>query len=119
MSRSSVETFSFTRYGMLHGKILSVSRDADAAQNSAGNDSLAEGQSSNSAGAAQRPPAAGSPTYLATVSIDRSEMNIDGRREPLIPGMAVTAEIKTGRQSIMTYLLSPLARRANESLHER
>ncbi len=115
-----IETYSFTRYGMLHGKILSVSRDADAAQDSAANDSLAEGQSSGAgAGAAPRPPAAGSPTYLATISLERSEMNIDGRREPLIPGMAVTAEIKTGRQSIMTYLLSPLARRANESLHER
>jgi hypothetical protein len=46
-------------------------------------------------------------------------MMIDGTRQPLQPGMAVTAEIKTGRRTIIDYLLSPLARRTNESLHER
>jgi multidrug efflux pump subunit AcrA (membrane-fusion protein) len=46
-------------------------------------------------------------------------MVVDGRREPLIPGMSVTAEVKTGRRTIINYLLSPLARKSNEALHER
>jgi multidrug efflux pump subunit AcrA (membrane-fusion protein) len=46
-------------------------------------------------------------------------MTVEGRRQPLIPGMAVTAEIKTGRRTIIDYLLSPLARKTQEALHER
>jgi hypothetical protein len=38
---------------------------------------------------------------------------------PLSPGMAVTVEIKTGAQRVITYLLSPLLRFKQESLHER
>jgi hypothetical protein len=33
--------------------------------------------------------------------------------------MAVTAEIKTGRQRVIDYLLSPFQRRVHDSLHER
>jgi len=46
-------------------------------------------------------------------------MLVDGVRQSLQPGMAVTAEIKTGRRTIIDYLLSPLAKRSHESLHER
>ena len=46
-------------------------------------------------------------------------MIVDGGPKPLQPGMAVTAEIKTGNRSIIDYLLSPIARKAQESLHER
>jgi hemolysin D len=44
---------------------------------------------------------------------------VDGREQALGPGMAVTAEIKTGQRTIMEYLLSPLLRHTNESLRER
>jgi len=37
----------------------------------------------------------------------------------LVPGMPVTAEIKTGRRRIIGYLLSPLMQHARESMHER
>jgi hemolysin D len=114
-----VETFSFTRYGMLHGKVLSVSRDAVASQDRAADDSIASGENNGAGGQTPAPPAAGSPTYLARVSLDRTEMIIDGRRQILLPGMAVTAEIKTGRRSIISYLFSPIAKATNESLHER
>jgi hemolysin D len=46
-------------------------------------------------------------------------MVIDGREEALSPGMAVTAEIKTGRRSAISYLLSPLRRYAHEGIRER
>ena len=35
------------------------------------------------------------------------------------PGMAVTAEIKTGKRRIIEYLLSPMARRSQQALRER
>jgi hemolysin D len=104
-----VETFTFTRYGLLHGRVIAVSRDSQA---------VPEAPASNGSAPA---PAAGpaSPAYLARIAVDQSDMQVDGRREPLIPGMAVTAEIKTGRRTIIDYLLSPLARKSNEALRER
>jgi hemolysin D len=46
-------------------------------------------------------------------------MRIDGRTVNLSPGMAVTVEIKTGSRTVISYLLSPLLRYKQESLHER
>jgi hemolysin D len=108
-----IETFNFTRYGLVHGKVMDVSRDAIAA---------ATRQADESAGAPgqpQTPATLASPTYVARVSLDKTSMVVDGRREALIPGMAVTAEVRTGRRTIINYLLSPLARKSNEALHER
>ena len=49
----------------------------------------------------------------------RREMQIDDRLVPLEPGMAVTAEIKTGSRHIIEYLLSPLLRHKQMALRER
>jgi hemolysin D len=46
-------------------------------------------------------------------------MQVEGKSVNLSPGMAVTVEIKTGSRSIISYLLSPLARYKQESLRER
>jgi hypothetical protein len=37
----------------------------------------------------------------------------------IAPGMTATADIRTGTRSIMEFLLSPLARRAQEAGRER
>jgi hemolysin D len=57
--------------------------------------------------------------YAARVSLDRTEMEIEGRSVELSPGMAVTVEIKTGSRRIISYLLSPLIRYNQEVLRER
>ncbi|MEO8926012.1 MAG: HlyD family type I secretion periplasmic adaptor subunit [Caulobacteraceae bacterium] len=106
-----IETFNFTRYGLIHGKVIGISRDAVAAADRRADDSGGEPSSA--------PPAVGSPTYAARISLDRASMLVDGRREALLPGMSVTAEIRTGRRTIIDYLLSPLARKTSEALHER
>jgi hemolysin D len=108
-----IETFNFTRYGLVHGKVIDVSRDAVAQAERQAEESAAPGDQ------APAQPAAASPTYVARISLDKTSMMVDGRREPLIPGMSVTAEVKTGRRTIIDYLLSPLARKSNEALHER
>jgi hemolysin D len=56
---------------------------------------------------------------VARVALDGASMMVDGRNEPLGPGMAVTAEIKTGSRRIIDYLLSPLRQYAQEALRER
>lgn len=108
-----IETFNFTKYGLLPGTVIEVARDST---NRAAADQAALPQddprtSSSGGGEAQ--------SYVVRIALARSTMEIEGRREPLRPGMAVTAEIKTGRRTIIDYLLSPLARRSSESLHER
>ncbi len=42
----------------------------------------------------------------------------DGKRHPILPGMVATAEIRTGRRTVMDYLIKPL-NRAAEALRER
>jgi hemolysin D len=106
-----VETFNFTHYGLIDGKVVTVSRDVvhqdDPATGTAGS-----GQTAAAGGA-------NAPAYVARISLSRTSMKIDGRDAPLQPGMAITAEIRTGDRTIIDYLLSPLARRTDESLHER
>jgi hemolysin D len=110
-----VDTFSFTKYGLLHGAVLNVSKDAidqrkpptDPANNNKPNtDSASEPQGHEL-------------VYAAHVSLDRTAMAIDGKDVPLSPGMAVTVEIKTGAQRVITYLMSRLLRFKQEALHER
>jgi hemolysin D len=53
------------------------------------------------------------------VSLDQTQIQVDGALAKLSPGMAVTVEIKTGSRTVITYLLSPLLRHAHDSMHER
>jgi hemolysin D len=108
-----VETFNFTRYGMIDGRVLSVSPDVVDADTTTPASSSASG-----AGAGSAKPA-GSGSYIARISLGATSMMVDGVRRPLQPGMSVTTEIRTGGRSIADYLLSPLARKTQESLHER
>lgn len=109
-----IETFNFTRYGLINGHVVDVSKDVITPPDDARQQQQGEGGASATA-EAQRP----SPTYVARILLDKTSMMIDGHDEPLQPGMAITAEIRTGNRSIIDYLLSPLARRTQESLHER
>ena len=59
------------------------------------------------------------PVYAARISLDRSQMQIEDKVVNLAPGMAVTAEIKTGERRIISYLLSPLRKYRQDSLRER
>ena len=56
---------------------------------------------------------------MAHVALDRATIRTEDGVSPLEPGMAVTAEIKTGRRSVISYLLSPLLRFKQEGLRER
>ena len=110
-----VDTFNFTRYGLLHGKVLSVSQDAIIRdlRESRPDDRLAGTASGTSE------PKGQELSYSAHVSLERSEMQIDDRMVKLSPGMAVTVEITTGSRTILSYLLSPLLRYRQETLRER
>ena len=110
-----VRTFEFTRYGLLHGHVVDVSRDRVVEQNSSGQ--RASGDQAGDSQTEDGKP--NEPGYVAHVALDSARMVVDGREEALSPGMAVTAEIKTGRRSVISYLLSPLRRYVHEGIRER
>ncbi|MEH2562031.1 HlyD family type I secretion periplasmic adaptor subunit [Bradyrhizobium sp. AZCC 2289] len=110
-----VDTFNFTRYGLLHGDVLSVSTDAITRDRQQG------GSNDRTPGAVQSSsePKGQELEYAARISLDRTHMQVEDKLVNLGPGMAVTVEIKTGTRRIISYLLSPLARYKQESLRER
>ena len=107
-----VATFNFTRYGLLHGTVLSVSHDAIAP-------TQMPSDPSKPAGLGSADLSDQNPVYSARISLDHTAMRIDKRVVDLAPGMAVTVEIRTGSRRIISYLLSPLARYAHDSMRER
>jgi len=110
-----VDTFNFTRYGLLHGEVLTVSQDAvirDRPQDRPNDRTLGTHTDTSE-------PKGQELNYSARISLDRTRMQIDDRVVNLSPGMAVTVEIKTGSRTILSYLLSPLLRYRQEILRER
>jgi hemolysin D len=110
-----IDTFSFTRYGLLSGKVLNVSQDAITRDKppEKSNDRLPGAESTSSE------PKGQEMNYAARVSLDRTQMQVEDKLVNLSPGMAVTVEIKTGTRRIISYLLSPVLKYKQESLRER
>ncbi|MFQ7899395.1 HlyD family type I secretion periplasmic adaptor subunit [Stutzerimonas degradans] len=89
-----VETFNFTKYGVLNGTVQSVSSDAI-------------------------PDEKLGLVYSARILLKEDHIQINGQDVPLSPGMAIRAEVKTDKRRVIDYFLSPLQQYGNESLRER
>jgi hemolysin D len=89
-----LETFTFTRYGTIGGKVTMVTADA---------------VNDEKRGA----------IFPVTLALAANQINVDGKMIRLAPGMNLTAEIKTGQRRVIEFLLSPIQRAGNESLRER
>lgn len=89
-----LETFPFTRYGLIAGTVKEVSRDAiqDEKQGL---------------------------VYRAVVTLAAERILVGSKWVPLTPGMAAQVEIKTGRRPVIDYFLSPFLRYRDEALRER
>ncbi|SDN74309.1 HlyD family type I secretion periplasmic adaptor subunit [Ensifer sp. YR511] len=113
-----VEAFPFTRYGVLHGKVIRVATDAipepDARQTE--ESSSASLQTSVPFSNAQRMQNLVYPVVIEPIETD---ILVDGRAVPLSPGMSVTVEVKTGQRRILEYLFSPLAEVSSSAMKER
>ncbi|NJM42876.1 MAG: HlyD family efflux transporter periplasmic adaptor subunit [Brachymonas sp.] len=94
-------TFPFTRYGTLPAQVQHVSADAVI------RDKRGEGGSAETA------------IFPATLKLQATHIDIDGKQVRLSPGMNLTAEIKTGQRRVIEYLLSPIQKAGSESLRER
>lgn len=89
-----LEAFSFTRYGAVPGRVRSISRDAVQDKDLG-------------------------LVYIATIALDRSFVDADGRRYALAPGLAATVDVKTGSRRIVSYLISPLQTSISQAGRER
>jgi hemolysin D len=110
-----VDTFPFTRYGLLRGKVLNVSQDAIA------RDKPAQKAQDRAPGAdpSSSEPEGQELAYAARISLGRTQMRVDDKLVNLGPGMAVTVEVKTGTRTVLSYLLSPMMQIKQESMQER
>ena len=89
-----VETFPFTRYGTLAGTVSYVSQDAV-------------------------PDEKRGLVFQARVRLDSPRIRVDERDVTLTPGMAVSAEISTGKRRIIEFFLDPIRKTTSEGLRER
>ena len=89
-----VETFPFTKYGVIDGEIANISNDAIADENLG-------------------------LVYLAQVSMAKTTMWMKDRLVNLSPGMTVTVEVNMGQRRLIEFLLTPLLRYKDEGLQER
>ncbi|MBP2260151.1 hemolysin D [Pseudomonas sp. BP8] len=89
-----VETFTFTKYGVVPGVVQTLSNDAIEDERRG-------------------------LVYSARIQLANDVMRVGERDMPLSAGMAVRAEVIVDRRKIISYFLSPLQRHVSESLGER
>ena len=89
-----IESFPFTKYGTIPGKMVHVS--ADSIQD-------------KDLGL----------VYAARVGLGKKRILVGDRWVALTPGMAVTVEVKTGKRKLIEFFLSPFLRYRDEALRER
>ncbi|RWK58033.1 HlyD family type I secretion periplasmic adaptor subunit [Mesorhizobium sp.] len=61
----------------------------------------------------------GEPFYQVRVATDKSTLERDGKAYSIIPGMICSVDIKTGRKTILSYLLKPINKARQEAMSER
>ncbi|MFJ4349116.1 HlyD family type I secretion periplasmic adaptor subunit [Pseudomonas sp. NPDC089401] len=57
--------------------------------------------------------------YPIRLRTDKSHLGSDDKPLQIIPGMVATVDIKTGKKTIMSYLLKPIIKARTEALRER
>lgn len=89
-----IDAFEYTKYGIIPGRVVHVSRDAIKDEKRG-------------------------LIYSVIIALDRSTISVKGQEMELSAGMSVRADIKTGTRRVIEYVLSPLIQHAKESLNER
>jgi membrane fusion protein, hemolysin D len=93
-----IDTFNFTKYGLIDAEIMTISDDAISNKEQDENLGL---------------------VYSTRVKLHSDALQIEDRMVKLSPGMSVTVEVKTGTRRLIEFFLSPLLRYKQESLGER
>lgn len=85
-----ITAYDFSRYGLLNGKLISISPDSFEDKN-------------------------GSIYYIAKINAD---VNSFGEELPILPGMVANVNILTGKKTILEYILKPLKDIGKNALSE-
>jgi HlyD family secretion protein len=105
MAKLKIAAYPFQKYGLIEGRVLRVSADAN--------------EPAQKETSATDKPSASNRTYKAIVAFEAQAIERDGEHYTLTPGMQVVAEIHQGTRTIFEYLLSPVQGVFHEALRER
>ncbi len=94
LAEIKIHTFPFTKHGIINAEITNVSDDATIDE--------------------QR-----GLIYRMQLRMAKSTLWMKGKEARLQPGMAVTAEVRTGERRIIEFFMAPLLRVKSESIRER
>lgn len=89
-----VDTFTFTKYGVVNGTVVSISDDAIEDERLG-------------------------LVYSTRIQLRENSILVGSQQVPLTPGMSIRAEVKTDKRKVIDYFLSPLQQYVDESLAER
>ena len=92
-----VTAYDFSIYGGLKGEIVSIGADSVVEKTSKGEESH----------------------FLITVKTDKNYVEKNGKKGLIMPGMVVSADILTGKKTIMSYLIKPIIKAKQNALKER
>ncbi len=89
-----IEAFPYTKYGMIDGEVISVSGDAI-------------------------PDEKLGAVYSGRIRLKQKKIRVKDQDVPLLPGMNLTAEIKTDTRRVIEYFLSPITVYTDQAFRER
>lgn len=92
-----ITAYDFSIYGGLDGKIIEISAD-----------SIVDKESKD-----------GKSYYRVLIKTDKNYLEKRGKTYPIIPGMVATVDIVTGKKTILDFILKPILKVKQDSLHER
>ena len=89
-----LSTYDFVRYGGLEGRVVRIAPDTDTTST-------------------------GRPFFRVVVQTDKTWLGQEEGLLPISPGMEATVDIKTGRRTVIDYLLRPVLKLRSEAFRER
>ena len=92
-----ITAYDFSIYGGLEGKIVEISADT-----------IIDKESKD-----------GKSYYRVLVKTDKNFLERRGKKLPIIPGMIASVDIVTGKKTILDFILKPILKVKQDSLHER
>ncbi len=105
------DTFPFAQYGLAEGSVRTISADSFTAQE--------EARTRNGwADSVAAPGNATDPFYRSRIAIDQVKLRNLPATFHLSPGMPVTADVKIGKRTVLSYLLGRVLPVASEGMRE-
>ncbi len=92
-----ITAYDFSIYGGLDGKIVEISADSIKDKESRDEKSY----------------------YKVVIRTEKNYLEKDGEKLPIIPGMIASVDIKTGKKTILDFILKPILKTKENALHER